>query len=259
MLKRKALFFLGLGLISLMCMGCGRSTSQVTFTVKSVSAKEDGSFVTNCCNFTVRPKAIFIVLGDIHLLKEAPQTNPQAFDSLTPLLTPGQEEPPPDDIGKEGKYPGLWAINITKDASPHLYPTGMVDAGTWSQLQVRMAPAGSGVRGKTSNPAIDGHTLLFEGTATKDKLVCNFRMRLSFELGVGQTIQFEVLPNYIYRNTIEIDYSTWLDDVPFQTICPTDPTQTLDVTNTSHSEVIGNIRNAIPKTIKLTIGAGTAQ
>ncbi len=243
----------------LLCAGCGNKTSQVTFSVKSVSTKEDGSFVTNCCSFVVKPKSIFMVLGDIHLLKKTPQTNPQIFDSLAPLLTPGSPAPPPEDIGKEGKYPGLWAFNITKNASPHLYPTGTVEAGTWKQLQIRMAPAGSGVRGTSSNPAIAGNTLLFEGSATKEKLVCNFRIKVSFELGVGREINFEVLPNLIYRNTIEVDYSTWLDDVPFPSICPKKNTQSLDITNTSHPQVIQNIRKAIPNTIRVRLGAGTAQ
>lgn len=247
---------LGCGLVG---MGCGPTTSRVSFAVKSVAPGQDGSFVNRCCNFTVKPKSIFVVLGDVHMRKEAPSQSLQIFGSLAPLIAPSEPEPPAEDIGKNGQFPGLWAINITKGANPHLFPSGQVDAGTWKQVQLRMGPAGQRVRGTSSNPAISGHTLLFEGTATRDKTVCNFRIQASFELGLGRAVTMDIQPDLIYRHTIEIDYSTWLDDVAFQTLCTENTTQTIDISNAQNPQVIEKIKNAIPSSIAITVGAGTAE
>lgn len=240
-------------------MACGKSTSQVIFMAQSTSPGQDGSFINRCCGFTVKPKSIFLVMGDMHLLREAPTQSVQVFPSLSPLLTPGDPEPQPEEIGKDGKFPTMWAINITRGASIHKYPTGFVESGTWKQLQLRISPAGSTVRGTSSVPAISGKTLLMEGSATRDQLVCNFRLSVSFELGLGLTINFPMQPNLVYRHTLEVDYSSWFDDVAFQSICPKDVTQTLEITNASQPQIIENIKNAIPKSITVKIGAGTAE
>lgn len=253
------LSWLGLLVGAWLLMGCGGGTSQVTFSVVSVSPGQDGSFTNRCCGFTVKPKAIFMVLGDVHMLKEAPANDPTSFASLAPLLKPEDPDPQPEEIGNNGKFPGLWAINILKGAAIHNFPTGTVEAGSWKQVQIRMSPAGSRVRGTSSAPTISGKTLLFEGTATKDKIVCNFRMNISFELGVARQVNFDIQPELVYRNTIEIDYSTWFDDVRFQNICPADTTQVLEITNSSQPQIIENIKTAIPSSISVKIGAGTAE
>ncbi len=253
------LLWMGLFVGSWLLLGCGGGTSQVSFSVQSVAPGQDGSFVNRCCSFTVKPKAIFLVLGDVNMLQTAPENDPTAFASLVPLLKPEDPDPQPEEIGNNGKFPGLWAINITKGAAIHSFPVGTVPAGSWKQVQLRMSPAGGRVRGTSSAPEISGKTLLFEGTATKDQLVCNFRMNVSFELGVGRKIDFEMLPELVYRHTIEIDYSTWFDDVQFQNICPTDPTQVLEITNASQPQIIENLKNAIPASVSIKLGAGTAE
>jgi hypothetical protein len=243
--------------LSFSAMGCSQS-AQVIFSVASVSPSADGSFTNRCCGFHITPQQIRIVMGDFQLLDQPPERDPLPLGSLPPIIMPGEADWPSEKIGQQGKFPGLWAINITKGATPHQYPVGYLTPNSWQQIQLRLAPAISGVRGLTAGDPIAGRTLLFEATAQRDPLICKFRIRVAFELGLARRLDFQPQPSFVYRNTIEIDYSKWLDDIRFDEICPQQPQDTLQITNETHPQIVEQLRTAMPISFTTKIGAATA-
>lgn len=249
-------FIFSLFIFSLLVFtGCGQPKSSVTFSVqgfaKDSSGKisKDGSFRNKCCDFRIVPSQVWVVLGDIHLQKAAPSEDPKVFSSLQPLLSPGQSLPA-SMIGQAGKFPGLWAINITPGTAPFKFPAGQVEVGNWKGIQMRLAPAVSGVKG-ISDP-IREKTLLIKGTAEKGKIFCGFSAKLSFEQGMARNFDFRMTRETAYNHKILINYARWLDDINFEDLC-VNSKQTIQINNTSHQQLGTKIKSTLPKTIELQI------
>lgn len=256
-LNRLATIGLCLLLCSLPYFGWGcASPAQVTFQLKGKTPSVDGSF-SNQYGWTISPTTVRVVIGDIHLKATPPDENLQVFSSLAPLVKLG-EEVKSEDIGKDGKFPGLWAINILQNAEPLTFPTGQVAAEGWQQIQLRMSPAVSGIRGLTANDPLAQQTLVIIGQIRKDTSACNIRLKVSTELGLGIKIDFATKSTLIHRNTIEISYDKWLQDVQFDKFCSPTTQNTVELDATTAPSVTQTVINSIPQSISFQFSQGSA-
>ncbi len=233
---------------------CGEKLSRVTFSVKGETPNADGSFINRCCSDKIKLNLVKIVLGDFQLSAYSPDRDPEIDPNPVPLLPPGQTEVPADELGRGGRFPGLWALDITKGITPRMLPIGQVEPIPWQGIKFRMAPAVSGVRGLSGNDPLAKLTVYAEGTAITKKGGCDFTLKLLFSLGFSRRISFKPQPGMMHRNVIEINYSKWFDDISFQNICNA---RHVEITEKSHPKVAEKIRNAIPYSVNFKGGAPT--
>jgi hypothetical protein len=236
-------------------IGCG-SSAQVTFLLKGITPSVDGSF-SNQSGWTIIPSEVRIVLGDLHLKRETPERDLQVFSSLPPLLTPG-EQLAADQIGSQGRFPGMWAVNILQGATPHTYPSGNVEVANWNQIQLRMSPAVSGVRGITANDPLLQHTIFLAGQIRRDTASCNIRIRAPVEIGLAKRIEWTTKATLSYKNPIDVNYNEWLNDVQFGQLCTPTTKDTIDIDNQTQPAIIESIRSAITTSIDIKFGQGSA-
>ncbi|HAA56690.1 MAG TPA: hypothetical protein DCE42_18135 [Myxococcales bacterium] len=229
---------------------CGKS-NQVFFRIKGVALgndgqpSSDGSFIVR--DFRIDTTRVLIVVGDINLLAETPAQGVQVFSSLPPLQTPG-EQTPAEQIGNNGEYPGLWAMNITFGAPEKQFAPGYMDAQSWKQIKLRFAP-GTGSTIGLSSDELRGHTLYFQGNAQKGNTRCPIEVRLAFEGGIGQSVQFDMTEGTLYNNLIQVNYARWFQDVPLQNLCANPPV----VINSSQNQSTGAlIRDAFFQSFSFT-------
>ena len=233
--------------------GCA-DFSQMSFEVKAIAkpargeALEDGSFINQCCDFRITPSQIWLVAGDVQLTSEEPQQDPQLFTSLKPLLEPGQNIAS-EEIGKQGRFPGLWALNLTPGSKSHFYPAGQTEAGNWKTLKLRFGPGVRGVRGLAD--AITGNTMVFKGKAEKDAIKCGFTVQLNYEQGMARRIDFSNQTQQSYKHVIQINYALWLDDVRFQDLCKNKSDIVINKDN--NPTYTAKIKDAIPNSITVVM------
>ncbi len=228
---------------------CAGHSIDVLFQVEGVALKSDetpspdGTFIVR--DFRIEPTNVQVVLGDVHLLTEEPPQDTKIYSSLPPLLAPG-ELIDPEDIGKKGRFPGLWAVDITPGQQPLSFAPGKMLSGQQKEIQLRFAPAVQGVLGIKSE-SIRGYTLLFDANAQKDQKRCILNIRLSFEAGLGQRISFTVEDGKKYKNTILINYANWLKDLDLDNLC-TQAQVKIDSSSHQHSATL--IREAFLHSFK---------
>lgn len=240
----------------LFAAGCS-APAQVSFEVKGKAPTIDGNF-TNKHDWSISPSEVKIVMGDLHLMRQTLDQNLKVLSSIPPLVPAGTEVPA-DEIGKFGRFPGMWAINIIhNNPNPHSFPTGAVEINQWNQLQLRMSPAVTGVRGITAGDALLQNTVLFAGSIRKQQAVCNIRVRAALDLGIATRTNFTTVSTLFHRNTIEIEYARWFDDVNFGTLCDANTTATIEIDNGSQPQIIEQIKTAIPSSLNFQFSAGTA-
>ncbi|MCK6511684.1 hypothetical protein L6R29_17145 [Myxococcota bacterium] len=233
------------------------SNGQVAFVVEGIAPSAGGSF-TNRLSFRIDPKTLRLVLGDLQLGRTDPAQDLQSFDSLPPLLTPGQAVDP-SEIGKEGRFPGMTVVNLLPGATTteNILPQGRAPADTWKEARLRFAPAVVGVRGVNSQDPLFQRTLLFEAVVQKDTtLRCDLLIQIPFQMGVALRIQpFTVQPNGQHTNKIRFDYAKWFEDINFESVCA-GAKATVIVNETQNTAIFDQIRTAIPSSISFQFSAG---
>lgn len=251
-------------LLALFCLtlfwlstGCGGAPAQVTFQIKGAAPSKDGSF-TNASGWTIQPTDVRVVIGDFQLKREDLDEPFKLFSSL-PSLTPNGGEVKAEDLGKNGLFPGMWAVNILYNAEPQTLPTGRTRAANWQRVQFRMSPAVSGVRGLQPQDPLIQNTVYMAGQIRKDTSVCKIRLRASLELGLAGRIQFSTRSALIHRNIIEIRYAKWLDSIQFGTLCSSTTKNTIDITSSSHPQIAESIRTSMLSSVRFTFSEGSAQ
>jgi hypothetical protein len=240
-----SIFFLFL-LFTMLTTGCG-TPGKVAFELKGVSSEPDGAF-TNGNGFRVVPSRIQLVVGDWHLKLLNPDKELTEFANLAPLLKPG-EQIASDEIGKEGKFPGLWVVNLMPKAAPTLFPVGNVDMQLYQEIRWRLAPAVSGVRGLSTQDPVYQNTLAFVGSAQKGTTSCNFQLTTAFEKGLGNRISLKVTNASLTRYTIGVDYAVWFEDIDFSSVCKGSTNPVL-LSNQSHPAIVDAIKKNITRSFR---------
>jgi len=215
------------------------------FEVVSSQSSQDGAFVVR--DFRIEPSNIQIVLGDIHLMTQDPPQDLKIYSSLAPLVAPN-ELVEPKDIGKDGRFPGLWAVDLTPGQGVHSFAPGTMFSGIQKEIRLRFAPAVTGVLGIKSEK-LRGYTLLFDAHAQRDQTRCSLEVRLAFEGGIGQRISFLLEDGKKYKNTIQINYASWFKDIDFNALCSK---SAVKINKNENQQSASFIRNAILHSIKFT-------
>ena len=233
-------------LLTSLTTGCG-TPGKIAFEVKGISSETDGAF-TNGNGFRVVPTRIQLVVGDWHLQILNPSKELTEVANLAPLLKPG-EQIASDEIGKDGKFPGLWVVNLMPKAAPTLFPVGNVDMQQYQEIRWRLAPAVSGVRGLSTQDPVYQNTLAFVGSAQKGTTSCNFQLTIAFEKGLGNRISLNVTNANLTRYSIGVDYAVWFEDIDFSSVCKGSTNPVL-VSNQSHHSIVDAIKKNITRSFR---------